>query len=425
MIHPDTRSLVETRFRALNLELSPGKIVLLAYKFDRELTPIKPNPFLQIANKPIRCASPEDGTPLVYLGTTINRPGSYAELRQTGWLSPKRSIDGLIAKGLEPLQQWGLLHGLTFPQKLDYVATYVALKLQYPLRVGTVKVGELEKVVGILKEAVKSWAGVPMRKSDAFLYMPRHRLGLGLSNFRIQYRRAQVDTGAKLLGVLTKASSMPPPLAEYTRNILIPGYRAGTEYLGTGRATEAESPVLGLQMAFQERGKSGERARSVQSGEDATAHVTRVGNDNITQEYFEKHRPAAPIIAGAGEGHVAIANLLHPTTMRDCWRWGKGSMRDKYVTERNQILRIAPEVARGELLWSKDPECDDDQVDRLFQWAGSQAPKMAIRNDGKQVKGWIWLPGTGKIVLHITHVASMRGKPTTPAKAANGCFGLS
>ncbi|CAH1259149.1 Hypp2170 [Branchiostoma lanceolatum] len=558
---------VEKRFQALNLTLSPDKIALLAYKFGRELTPITPDPPIQIDGKPIRCAGPNDPKPLVYLGATINRPGSYAELRQTGWLSPKHPLDETLDQGLRPLQEDGLLQGLTFPQKLDYVTTYVVPKLQYPLRVATVRVKELDKVDSALKEAVKSWAGVPVRTSDAFLYLPRHRLGMGLPSFRHLYRKALIDKCGRLLGIPTKATSPIPPLAGYTRPILIQQIR---EYLDTGLVADKESPVLGLKMTSTNKGslpkKSGREAKGekpwlahmlggihdaklglhldgdrcyltdgplakspkgeVMNGfktlKGLRAYVTRVSHESITEEHLRKHPPAAPLLADAREGHVAIAKLLSPTTTRDVWRWGRreyaryihqatyrvaakvcgpcvqgtglrlrptqthyvagceatntlqiarhhavcdnlaGVCREKgFLVEREkafpqlgrradlmvrtrrgvaileiavvehftpekfaakgaQIAGIAREVAKGELTKSDTPQGDDDIVDRLFQWGGEEAPKAVIGSDGREVKGWIWVPGTGELIFHATRTKQARGRQKTPAAAARG-----
>eukprot|EP00058_Branchiostoma_floridae_P021814 XP_002607304.1 hypothetical protein BRAFLDRAFT_88254 [Branchiostoma floridae] len=254
-------------------------------------------------------------------------------------------------------------------------------KLQYPLRVATVKVGEEEKVDGILKEAVKSWAGVPIRMSDA-------------------YRSALVDKGAKLLGIPAKASSTPPPLADC---VFTDGPK---ETLPSGEVVNAFKTFTGL-----------------------GAHVTRVGNNNITQENIEKHRPAggtphcgrkkeacgnrealpshhnARLLAIArhhavcdnlaelcrGKGYEVEREKAFPhfnkradlvvLTIRGVAileiEVVEHFTSEKYVAERNQMLWIAQEIARGELLWSKDPECDNNQVDRLFQWAGSQAQDLA------------------------------------------------
>ncbi|KAI8487161.1 hypothetical protein Bbelb_349590 [Branchiostoma belcheri] len=171
----------------------------------------------------------------------------------SGWLAPKTPLDQTLEAGLRPLQPGEQLYGLTFPQTLDYVTTYVVPRLIYPLRVVNVRVKELEKVDKLLKEAIKSWTGVPLRLSDGFLYLPRHRLGLGLPSIHSTYRRARAP-------LATTNKGPTPPLAKYTREILkaqlavvwrrkVLGLKMSSTNGGhlvkkEGRATKGEQPWL-------------------------------------------------------------------------------------------------------------------------------------------------------------------------------------
>ncbi|CAH1274672.1 Hypp5370 [Branchiostoma lanceolatum] len=72
-------------------------------------------------------------------------------------------------EGLQPIRKRGKLEELPFPQKLDYIKTYVIPKLRYPMRVANVGVQELTEADVRLWEEVKSMAGMPTRITDAFL----------------------------------------------------------------------------------------------------------------------------------------------------------------------------------------------------------------------------------------------------------------
>ncbi|KAI8516551.1 hypothetical protein Bbelb_051320 [Branchiostoma belcheri] len=79
------------------------KTEILAYKFTKaRLKPILLDPPIKIGNGVIRGGIPADSKPLIYLGTKINRPATYAQLRKTA-------------------DRGGRLEGLVFPQKLDYI----------------------------------------------------------------------------------------------------------------------------------------------------------------------------------------------------------------------------------------------------------------------------------------------------------------
>ncbi|KAI8494063.1 hypothetical protein Bbelb_284100 [Branchiostoma belcheri] len=83
---------IEKRFQSLNLMISADKTEILAYKFTKaRLKPILLDPPIKIGKGVIRGGIPADSKPLIYLGTKINRPATYAQLRKTGWLSQKNA----------------------------------------------------------------------------------------------------------------------------------------------------------------------------------------------------------------------------------------------------------------------------------------------------------------------------------------------